>query len=64
VGATSELVEVGDLSSREIEPDRAIADLFSHRGGRKQSRKGGTQAAISQAQRLAGAFFSKSALNL
>jgi hypothetical protein len=49
-------VEVGDLSSREIEPDRAIADLFSHHGGRKQSRKSGTQAAIGQAQRLATAF--------
>ena len=47
-------MEVGDLSSREIEPDRAIADLFSHRRGRKQSRKGGTQTAISQAQRLTG----------
>ena len=46
-------MEVGNLSNREIEPDRAIADLFSHHGGRKQSRKSGTQAAIGQAQRLA-----------
>lgn len=46
-------MEVRNLSNREIEPDRAIADLFSHHGGRKQSRKSGTQAAIGQAQRLA-----------
>jgi hypothetical protein len=40
------LVEMGDLSSREIEPDRAVADLFSHYGGRQQSRKSGTQVAL------------------
>ena len=33
-GTTSEPVEVGDLSRRQIEPDRAVADLFSHDGGR------------------------------
>ena len=45
---------------RFIEPgDRArwaIANLFSHHGGRKQSRKTGTQAATGQAQHLAIAF--------
>ena len=47
---------VGDLSRREIESDRAVAGLFSHRGGRQQSRKGGTQAVAGQAQHLAIAF--------
>lgn len=32
-GATSEFVEVGDLSSRQIEPDWAIPGLFSNHGG-------------------------------
>jgi len=32
-------VEVGDLSSREIEAGRAVADLFSHRGGRYKAGK-------------------------
>jgi hypothetical protein len=46
-------VEVGDLSSWEIEPDWAIADLFSHRGGGQQSREGGSEAVVEQAQHLA-----------
>ncbi len=33
-GIPSEFVEMGDLSSREIDPDRAVAELFSHHGGR------------------------------
>ena len=32
-GLPSEPVEVGDLSSRQIERDRAVAGLFSHCGG-------------------------------
>jgi hypothetical protein len=28
--AASQLVEVGDLSRRQVKPDRAVADLFSH----------------------------------
>jgi hypothetical protein len=46
-------VEVGDLSSWQIEPDRAIADLFSHRGGGQQSREGSPEAVVEQAQHLA-----------
>jgi hypothetical protein len=38
-GIPTEFVEVGDLSSWQIEPDRAIADLFSHRSGGQQSRE-------------------------
>jgi hypothetical protein len=33
-GIPAECVEVGDLSSGEIEPDRSVADFFPHRGGR------------------------------
>jgi hypothetical protein len=56
-------MEVGDLSSWEIEPDRAIADLFSHRGGGQQSREGGSEAVVEQAQHLTIAL-AGSALNL
>ena len=56
-------MEVGDLSSWEIEPDRAIADLFSYCGGGQQGREGSPEAAVEQAQRLAIAL-SRSALNL
>ena len=51
--AKAEFVEVGDLSSWQIEPDRAIADLFSHRGGGQQSREGSPEAVVEQAQHLA-----------
>jgi hypothetical protein len=37
---------MGNLSSRQIEPDWAVDDLLSHYGGRKQSRKSSAQAAI------------------
>jgi hypothetical protein len=43
---------MGDLSSREIEPDRTIADPFSHDGGREKSRKSSTQTAIESARLL------------
>src|ERR1019366_10008921 len=43
---------MGNLSSREMERDRAVAGLFSHHGGGQQSRESGTQAAIGRAQRL------------
>jgi hypothetical protein len=56
-------VEVGDLSSWQIEPDRAIADLFSHRGGGQQSREGSPEAVVEQAQHLTIAL-AGSALNL
>src|ERR1700730_9730646 len=46
-------MEMGDLSRREIEPDKAIAGPLSHNGGREKSRKSGTQAAIESAWRLA-----------
>jgi hypothetical protein len=46
-------VEVGDLSSWEIESDRAIADLFSYRGGGQQSREGSPKAVVEQPQHLA-----------
>ena len=49
-------MEVGNLSSREIEPDRAVAELFSHYGGRQQSRESGAEAIVEQAQRLATVF--------
>jgi hypothetical protein len=39
-------VEVGDLSSWQIEPDRASADLFSHCGGGQQSREGSPEAVV------------------
>ena len=53
MGIPTEFVEVGDLSSWEIEPDRAIADLFSHHGGGQQSREGSPEAVVEQAQHLA-----------
>ncbi len=49
-------MEVGNLSSGEIEPDRAVAELFSHYGGRQQSRESGAEAIVEQAQRLAKVF--------
>ena len=45
-------MEVGNLSSREIEPYRAVAELFSHYGGGQQSRESGAEAIVEQAQRL------------
>jgi hypothetical protein len=45
-------MEVGNLSSREIEPDRAVADLFSHYGGGQQSRESGAEAVVEQAQHI------------
>ena len=45
-GATSEFLEVGDLSCREIKPGKAIIGLFSHHGDRQSGRKRGAQAAI------------------
>ena len=47
--AASELLEVGDLSCREIKPGKAIIGLFSHHGDRQSGRKRGAQAAIGQA---------------
>jgi hypothetical protein len=38
-GSHAEFVEVGDLSSWEIEPDRAIAGLFSWRAAANKSGK-------------------------
>ena len=49
----AEVVAMGDLSSWKIESDRAVADLFSHGGGRQQSRKSGVKAAIEQTKQLA-----------
>jgi hypothetical protein len=46
-------MEMGNLSSREIEPDRAVAELFSHYGGGQQSRESGAEAVVEQAQHLA-----------
>ena len=46
-------MEVGNLSSREIEPDRAVAELFSHYGGGQQSGESGAEAIVEQAQYLA-----------
>jgi hypothetical protein len=43
-------MEVGNLSSREIEPDRAVAELFSHYGGGQQSGESGAEAIVEQAQ--------------
>jgi hypothetical protein len=43
---------VGDLSGREIEPDSAVADLFSHSRGGQQSRESGAEAVVEQAQHL------------
>jgi hypothetical protein len=51
-GISPESMEVGNLSSREIEPNRAIA-LFSHYGGGQQSRESGAEAIVEQAQCLA-----------
>jgi hypothetical protein len=48
-GTASELLEVGDLSCREIKPDKAIIGLFSHHGDRQSGRKRGAQAALGQA---------------
>ena len=55
-------MEVGNLSSREIEPDRAVAERFSHYGGGQQSGESGAEAIVEQAQHLAIAL--RSALNL
>jgi hypothetical protein len=55
-------MEVGNLPSREIEPYRANAELFSHYGGGQQSRESGAEAIVEQAQPLAIAL--RSALNL
>jgi hypothetical protein len=41
---------MGDLSSRHIEPDRAVADVFSHRSGRQQGRESSSEAVAGQAQ--------------
>ena len=46
-------MEVENLSSREIEPDRAVAELFSHYGGGQQSGESGAEAIVEQAQYLA-----------
>jgi hypothetical protein len=46
-------MEMGNLSSREIEPDRAVAELFSHYGGGQQSRESGAEAVVEQSQHLA-----------
>jgi hypothetical protein len=45
-------MEVGNLSSREIESSRAVAELLSHYGGGQQSRENGAEAIVEQAQRL------------
>jgi hypothetical protein len=42
---------VGNLSCREIKPDKAIIDIFSHHGDRQSGRKSGAQAAIGPAPR-------------
>jgi hypothetical protein len=46
-------MEVGNLPSREIEPDRAVAGFFSHYGGGQQSGESGVEAIVEQAQRSA-----------
>ena len=52
-GISPESMEVGNLSSREIEPYRAVAELFSHYGGGQQSGESGAEAIVEQAQYLA-----------
>ena len=47
IRGSGRFIELGD------EPDRAIADLFSHRGGGQQSREGSPEAVVEQAQHLA-----------
>ena len=47
------LVEVGDLSRREIKSDKAVIGLFSHHGNCQKGGKRGPQAAIGQALCLA-----------
>ncbi|HEY1745809.1 MAG TPA: hypothetical protein VGG11_03455 [Xanthobacteraceae bacterium] len=42
----SKPVEVGDLSSQQIERDWAVVGLLSHHGGREQGWKSSAQAAI------------------
>jgi hypothetical protein len=42
-GTASELLEVGDLSCREIKPGKAIIGLFSHHGDRQSGRKRGAK---------------------
>src|ERR1700722_799922 len=46
-------MEMGDLSRREIEPDKTIAGSLSHNGSGEKRRKSGTQAAIESTRRLA-----------
>ena len=41
IGISPKSLAAGDLSSREVEPDRSIADLLSHHVGCDQSRKSG-----------------------
>ena len=45
-GAPSEVLEVGDLSCRENEPDRALVGLFSDHDDGQQGRQGSPQAAV------------------
>jgi hypothetical protein len=39
---------MGDLPCRQIKPNTAVNNLFSHHGGSQQGRKRGTQAAVGQ----------------
>ena len=48
-GTASGLLEVGDLSCREIKPNKAIISIFSHHGDSQSGRKRSAQAAIGQA---------------
>ncbi len=48
-GTASEFLEVGDLSCREIKPNKAIISIFSHHGDRQSGRKRSAQTAIGQA---------------
>ncbi len=39
---------MGDLPCRQIKPNTAVNNLFSHHGGSQQGRKRGAQAAVGQ----------------